>query len=121
MRSGKVQARGASRRAADQGIYWGYNKNVRIEFDPAKDRANAVKHGVALAKAGELEWDWLLCRPDTRRDYRELREIGFAPIDEDVFCVVIVQRGDVLRVISLRRASREEVKSYASALEDAGL
>lgn len=98
-----------------------YNKKVRIEFDLAKDRANAAKHGVALDQAGELEWDWLLCRPDTRRDYRELREIGFAPIGEDVFCVVFVQRGDVFRVISLRRASRKEVRSYASALEDAGL
>ena len=47
-----------------------YTKKVRIEFDLAKDRVNAAKHGVALAKAGELEWDWLLCRPDTRRDYR---------------------------------------------------
>jgi len=98
-----------------------YTKKARIEFDLAKDRANAAKHGVALAKAGELEWDWLLCRPDTRRDHRELREIGFAPIGEEVFCVVFVQRGEVFRVISLRRASRKEVRSYASALEDAGL
>lgn len=101
-----------------------YIKKARIEFDLAKNRPNAAKHGVALDQAGELEWDWLLCRPDTRRDYRELRElreIGFAPIGEDVFCVVFVQRGDVFRVISLRRASRKEVRSYASALEDAGL
>jgi uncharacterized DUF497 family protein len=28
---------------------------VEIEFDPAKDAANVDKHGVSLARTGELE------------------------------------------------------------------
>ena len=33
----------------------GYCAAVEIEFDPAKDVANVEKHGMSLAKVGELE------------------------------------------------------------------
>lgn len=91
---------------------------MNIEFDPTKDASNVEKHGVSLALAESLEWDWLISRPDGRKDYGEPREVGFAPIGSRVFCVVFVQRDDRLRIISLRKANSREVKSYASALED---
>jgi hypothetical protein len=31
---------------------------------------------VELALAAELEWDWLLAKADTRRDYGEMRMVG---------------------------------------------
>lgn len=94
---------------------------MNIEFDPTKDASNVAKHGVSLALAKSLEWDWLISRPDGRKDYGEPREVGFAPIGTRVFCVVFVQRGDSLRIISLRKANSREVKSYASTLENEGL
>ncbi len=30
---------------------------MRIEFDPAKDTANQIKHGLSLAMASELDWE----------------------------------------------------------------
>lgn len=86
---------------------------MRITFDPAKDGSNQAKHGLSLALAAKLEWDALLCRPDVRRDYGELREIGYAPIGQRLYCVVFVQRHDEMRVISLRKANRREVFDYA--------
>jgi uncharacterized protein len=94
---------------------------MNIEFDSTKDVSNIQKHGVSLALAESLEWDWLISRQDGRKDYGEPRQIGFAPIGSRVFCVVFVQRGDSLRIISLRKANSREVKSYASALEDQGI
>lgn len=67
---------------------------VEITFDPAKDAANIAKHGVSLALASDLEWGDLLAQPDTRRDYGELRMIGYAPLGDRVFCVVFTDRGD---------------------------
>ena len=89
-----------------------------VTFDPAKDALNIVNHGVSLALTEKLEWDLLLCRPDdTRHDYFELRMIGFAPIERMVYCVVFVEReDDVMRIISLRKATRREVKDYASQI-----
>ena len=89
---------------------------VEITFDPAKDALNTAKHGVSLALASELEWGDLLAQPDTRRDYGELRMIGYAPIGARVFCVVFTDRGDQRRIISLRKANAREVKRYASQI-----
>ena len=79
---------------------------------------NIKNHGLSLAIAAELEWDLLISHADdTRHDYYELRMVGFAPIGSDVFCVVFVERGDdVIRVISLRKATKPEVRDYASQI-----
>ena len=89
---------------------------MNVEFDQAKDAANIVKHGVSMALADRICWPDVLCMPDGRRDYGELREIGFAVIDDRLYVVVFVQRGEVMRIISLRKANRREVKLYDEAI-----
>lgn len=54
--------------------------------------------------------------PDIRRDYDELREIGFAAIARRLYVVVFVQRGQVMRIISLRKANAREGKMYDQAV-----
>jgi uncharacterized DUF497 family protein len=87
---------------------------MKTTFDPAKDAINLAKHGVSLALAAQLEWDWLLAEDDVRRDYGERRVAGYAPIDERLFCVIFTDCGDERRIISLRKANSREVKRYAS-------
>lgn len=90
----------------------------RITFDPAKNTSNQAKHGVSLALAKMLEWDTLICKPDTRRDYGEARQIGYAIAGERLYCVVFVDRPEGApterRIISLRKANSREVKSYGT-------
>jgi uncharacterized DUF497 family protein len=85
---------------------------VRIEYDPAKDRANKQKHGVSLALARELEWDDALVWIDERFEYGEIRMIALAPKTETLYYVAFVERSRARRIISLRRANRREVKYY---------
>ena len=85
---------------------------MEIEFDPAKDASNTLKHGVSLALAGELDWDAALVWVDDRVDYREMRMMALAPKTEILYCVVLVDRDAARRIISLRRANRREVKHY---------
>ncbi len=87
---------------------------MQITFDPTKDAANLAKHGVSLAMASEFEWDTLECKPDTRRDYGELRMIGYAFAGSRLYCVVFADRAGVRRIISLRKANSREVSDYAS-------
>ena len=87
---------------------------MKIEFDPAKDTANQVKHGVSLAAAAELEWETLLAGREVRVDYGETRMIGYVLGGLRLFCVVYVERGDVRRIISLRKANNREVERHAS-------
>lgn len=89
---------------------------MRIEFDRAKDAANQAKHGVSLTLAGELDWEAALVWVDVRFEYEELRMIALAPRTQILYCVAFVDRGDVRRVISLRRANRREVKHYVESI-----
>ncbi|MGA7950877.1 MAG: BrnT family toxin [Thiobacillaceae bacterium] len=89
---------------------------MRIEFDPAKDAANQTKHGASLSMAGELDWEAALVRVDDRIEYDEMRMIALAPKTGILYCVAFVDRGEVRRVISLRRANRREVKHYVESL-----
>jgi uncharacterized DUF497 family protein len=90
---------------------------VKISFDPAKDAANFQKHGIDLAEAEELDWDAALVKPDSRRDYGEARQIGYAPMANRLYCVVFVERADDLRIISLRKANSREVTRYVQEAE----
>jgi len=89
---------------------------VQIEFDPAKDAANRKKHGVSLILAVELDWEAALVWVDDRFDYDETRMIALAPKTKILYFVAFVDRGDVRRIISLRRANRREVKHYVESL-----
>lgn len=100
----------------DNLINCSYIKVMRVEFDPAKDAANQAKHGVSLAMAGDLDWEAALVWFDERFEYGESRMIALAPQTEILYCVAFVDRGEVRRVISLRRANRREVKHYVENL-----
>jgi uncharacterized DUF497 family protein len=91
---------------------------VQFEFDPHKDQLNLHKHGVSLALASELDWDAALLWVDNRRDYGEMRMLALAPRTAILHYVAFVDRGDVRRVISLRRANRREVRRYVQVFEE---
>ena len=85
---------------------------MRIEFDSAKDSTNQAKHDVSLSVAIELDWEAALVWVDERFEYGETRMIALAPRVNILYCVAFVDRGEVRRIISLRRANRREVKHY---------
>ena len=85
---------------------------MRIEFDPAKDSVNRANHGVSLAMAEQLDWDAALVWVDSRFEYDELRMIALAPETSTLYYVAFVERGEMRRIVSLRRATRREVKRY---------
>ncbi|WP_369803216.1 BrnT family toxin [Pseudorhodoferax sp. Leaf267] len=70
--------------------------------------------------AKRIAWADVLCFPDSRQDYGELREIGFAVVDDRLYVVVFVQRGEVMRIISLRKANAREVNLYDQAFQEHG-
>ncbi|MDR0480138.1 MAG: BrnT family toxin [Burkholderiaceae bacterium] len=84
-----------------------------IEFDPAKDAINFAKHGISLAAAKDFEWDSAVLWLDAREDYGEDRMSALGYVGNCLFYMAYVDRGEVCRVISLRRASSREVKRYA--------
>ena len=89
---------------------------MRIEFDREKDASNRARHGLSLGLAREFDWDAALVWVDDRFDYDELRMIALAPKTNTLFYVAFVERGNRCRIISLRRATRREVKHYVESI-----
>ena len=89
---------------------------MQIDFDPNKDQLNLSKHGLSLALAAELDWEEALVWVDDRAAYGQTRMIALAPKTEILYFVAFVDRGQIRRIISLRRANRREVKHYVQAI-----
>jgi uncharacterized protein len=89
---------------------------MRIEFDPIKDRNNRKEHdGLSLALAEFLDWENALVWLDERFEYDETRMIALSPGENKLYYVAFVDRGEVRRIISLRFATRSEVKTYVES------
>ena len=84
-----------------------------ITFDSKKDKLNRRKHGVSLSAASGFDWDNAVIWPDTRYAYTELRECAVGLIGYHMYYVSFVDRGDIRRIISLRKANPEEEWRYA--------
>ena len=89
---------------------------MKIAFDATKDAINRSKHGISLSEAARLDWNRVSAKLDTRIDYGEPRQIGYGPIGRRLYCVVFVDRGDTLRIISLRKANNREIDRYAAQI-----
>jgi uncharacterized protein len=89
-------------------------KEVRVEFDPAKDKANQSKHGISLQAAASFDWDTALEREDDRFDYGEVRFVAIGLIDARLYVMVFTEgSGDeTIRIISLRPAEKHETRYY---------
>jgi uncharacterized DUF497 family protein len=82
------------------------------EWNEIKRKANLAKHGVDFTAIEAFAWEEALVIPDTRKDYGEPRFLAFGPIDDRLHCLAFSVRGGSIRVISLRKANRREVKRY---------
>jgi len=85
---------------------------VSVDFDPDKDAANRIKHGMGLALAEIGDWASAFIAPDDRRDYDEPRWYAYLPIGGRVHVCIYTEREGLTRIISLRRANPREVRKY---------
>ena len=91
---------------------------MAITFDPAKDARNIAERGLPFARVADLDWETAVVIEDVRRDYGEPRLRVMARLDGRLHAAVVTPRGEDLRVISFRRASRREVRLYGKKDDD---
>lgn len=85
---------------------------MRLEFDPDKDLLNRLKHGISLGEARSLDWENAIESIDDRHEYGEKRKRAVGLLRGRLYLVVFVIRGNVRRIISLRKANAREVRDY---------
>lgn len=84
------------------------------EWDEAKAQLNLEKHGVAFETVHNFEWETALVLEDDREEYGEDRYRSMGYIGTGLYALVFTFRGDTIRVISLRQATRREKRYYES-------
>jgi hypothetical protein len=92
---------------------------VPIEWDAAKSARNERDRGIPLERFAEMDLDTAISVEDRRKDYGEQRLRVLGRIDGKLHAAVITPRGDVIRVISLRRANKREERAYAKERQQA--
>ena len=90
---------------------------MNFEYDPSKSESNLQKHGIDFEEAKEL---W---RDPQRIEYGvehggEKRFIEVARLADGCWTAVYTMRGDNVRIISVRRSTREEVALYDKTNND---
>ena len=86
---------------------------MEFEFDPQKSERNLAKHGIDFSDAQQLWNDSNFLEIPARTD-DEPRSIVIGLIGTKHWSAVITNRGDKIRIISVRRSRVEEVEWYES-------
>jgi uncharacterized protein len=86
---------------------------MQFEWDDTKSKTNRVKHGISFDYA-KLVFDdpHLIDRPDETVDYDEERTIATGVVQGRMIVVVFTMRGGWCRLISARKATRNEQQDY---------
>ncbi|MDR2891664.1 MAG: BrnT family toxin [Deltaproteobacteria bacterium] len=88
---------------------------MQYEYDPNKSQANKVKRGIDFEEAQSLWRDKDAVIQDARSD-AEPRFVVIGRIDGLFWSAFITRRGESIRIISVRRARKEEIADYEKEL-----
>lgn len=86
---------------------------MRFSFDPTKQASNLKKHGFDLAGAVQvIASGQTVTFEDRRFDYNEDRFVTLGPLGDRLVVIVTAETENHIRVISMRKADRNEQVIY---------
>ena len=87
---------------------------LQFEWDPRKAASNLAKHGISFEEAATVFGDPLGRIVDDPRHSSEEERCALlgSSREERLLAVMFVDRGETIRIISARRATRRERRDY---------
>jgi uncharacterized protein len=89
--------------------------SLKFDWDPKKAASNIKKHGVSFEEAATAFGDpesLTIADPDHSDQEDRWILLGFSS-SANLLVVVHTERGDIIRIISARRASKKEQRMYS--------
>ena len=86
--------------------------NANFEWDETKRQTNIRKHGIDFVDMPFVFAGVTVTIEDTRYDYSETRYITLGVLKSHVIVVVHTERSESIRIISVRKATKDESKHY---------
>ena len=90
---------------------------MKFEWDKNKESINIDKHGLDFKLSSHLFKSKMVFYEDQRKSYNEKRYIGYGVVSERCINIVFTVRKRTIRVISLRRANKSEIRKYNKAIK----
>jgi uncharacterized protein len=84
-----------------------------FEWDDGKNRHNIAKHNIDFDDAKEVFYRPVITRQTNRGNEERWIAIGYS--ENRLIAVVFTWRNDVIRIISARRARKNEEREYRNA------
>jgi uncharacterized DUF497 family protein len=97
------------------GDLWTY-----FEWDEAKNASNLIKHGLWFENAARIFRGETLQQRDDRQVYGEERWTALGTVDGTILFIVYTVRVGRIRIISARKARRDERQIYLSETDRGG-
>ena len=91
---------------------------MEFEWDEDKRLTNIKNHGIDFIDVSEVFDGDVFTIEDDRYSYGEQRFVTFGLLKSLVVAVVNTDRGELIRIISIRKATKNEYRSYFQAIAD---
>jgi uncharacterized DUF497 family protein len=89
---------------------------MQVEFDSDKRDKTLAERGLDFGRAGEVFAMLTVTNEDERATYGELRFVTVGWLDGRTVVMVWTPRGEVRRIISMRKANEREISKYTLLL-----
>ena len=83
-----------------------------MRYERDERRGNIAKHGIDFESV--RRFDWATARYEQRPRHGEERVFALGYIGNRLHAIAYVERGEVTRIISMRKAKRKEENRYAA-------
>ncbi len=92
---------------------------MQLIWDPEKRQGNLDKHGLDFADAHAVFRGAVFTFEDKRRSYGEQRLVALGMLVDLVVAIVFTEsEEDLIRILSMRKATRNEQQIYFEQLPD---
>lgn len=92
---------------------------MKLTWDPEKRRTNLAKHGLDFADARAVFQGAVFTFEDMRQSYGEQRLLALGLLEGIAVVIAFTEpEDDLIRLISMRKATRNEQKIYFEKLPD---
>jgi hypothetical protein len=89
-----------------------------FSWDETKRSANLRKHGIDFRDAPKIFCGFTLTAEDDREAYGERRFLTLGLFEDQFVSVAHTERGEDIRIISIRKATKHEARFYFSQITD---
>ncbi len=87
-----------------------------FDWDKRKRKTNITKHGIDFSELRKVFEKPMLTRIDNREDYGETRWISLGDLDGNIVVLVYTEEENSIRLISARRATKNEKSIYCKEI-----